>query len=78
MPNPPFAQPRTRLSVLGEPFVCHVCRTGTEFVQREVNMNTKGMSFLNLDWLNKSGDGAICRTCGYIHVFMGDAHEWLA
>ena len=41
-------------------------------------MNTKGTSFLNLDWLNKSGDGAICRTCGYVHVFMGSAHEWRA
>ena len=25
----------------------------------------------------RSGDGAVCLTCGYVHVFMGDRHEWV-
>jgi hypothetical protein len=40
-------------------------------------MNTKGMTFMNLDWLNRSGDGAVCTACGYVHVFMGDQHAWV-
>lgn len=31
---------------------------------------------LGLDWANKSGDGAICRTCGFIHTFLEGALEW--
>lgn len=65
-----------RVRVAGELLTCVVCKRGTEFARREVNMNTKGMTFFGLDWLNKSGDGAVCMTCGYVHVFMGDGHEW--
>ena len=63
-------QPRHRVLVAGEPLTCIVCRTGQEFERREVNMNTKGMTFLNLDWLNKSGDGADLpdlRLCPCLH-----------
>lgn len=71
------AESRSRVLVAGEPLTCLACRRGTEFAQREVNMNTKGMSFLGLDWLNRSADGAVCLTCGYVHVFMGDeGHAW--
>ena len=65
-----------RVRVLGEPLTCVVCRTGTEFERREVQLNTKGLTFLGLDWLEKSGDAAMCLTCGYVHVFVGEAHEW--
>ncbi len=57
-------------------FQCHVCH-GLTFAQREVKMTTTGMTFLDLDWLNRSGDGAICLRCGYVHVFMGDVHQWI-
>ena len=69
--------PPARVLVLGEPLTCVVCRKGQEFERREANMNTKGMTFLGLDWLNRSGDGAVCLTCGYVHVFMGVRHEWV-
>lgn len=32
---------------------------------------------MGLDWMNRSGDGAVCTTCGYVHVFLGDAHQWV-
>ena len=41
-------------------------------------MTTTGMTFLDLDWLNKSADGAVCTRCGYVHTFLADAHQWLA
>ena len=55
---------------------CHVCQ-GNVFAQREIKMNTTGMSFFDLDWLNKSADGVICVRCGFVHTFMGGAHQWV-
>lgn len=56
---------------------CQVC-AGLLFVQREIKMTTTGMTFFDLDWANKSADGAICRRCGYVHTFMGGGLQWLA
>lgn len=56
---------------------CLVC-SGNLFARREIKMNTTGMSFLDLDWLNKSADGAICVRCGFVHTFLGEAHQWIA
>lgn len=55
---------------------CHACG-GLLFARREVKMTTTGMTFLELDWLNRSADGVICVRCGYVHAFMGDAHQWV-
>lgn len=63
--------------VAGRLLTCVVCGSGQEFARREVSLNTKGMSFMGLDWMNRSGDGAVCTTCGYVHVFLGDAHQWV-
>ncbi|MCZ4551706.1 hypothetical protein [Gordonia rubripertincta] len=64
------------LTVHGKPLVCVVCQTGTTFFQREVMMNTVGMSMMGWDWANATADGAICATCGFVHTFMGNAHAW--
>lgn len=56
---------------------CHTCG-GLLFAQREIKMTTTGMTFMDLDWLNRSADGAICVRCGYVHTFMGDGHQWVA
>jgi predicted nucleic-acid-binding Zn-ribbon protein len=56
---------------------CHVCG-GLRFASREVKMTTTGMTFFDLDWLNKSADGVICVRCGFVHVFMGNAHQYVA
>jgi len=63
------------IRVLDEYFACHVCKGGA-FYRREVKLQTTGMTFFDLDWLNRSADGAICATCGYLHVFAGNAHAW--
>ncbi len=55
---------------------CLVCED-LLFARREVKMTTTGMSFFDLDWLNKAADGVICLRCGYVHHFMGDAHQWV-
>lgn len=55
---------------------CQVCG-GTRFLQREIKMTTTGMTFFDLDWANKSADGAICTRCGFVHTFMGNGLQWL-
>ena len=40
-------------------------------------MTTTGMTFLDLDWLNQSAAGAICLRCGFVHTFMGNAHQFV-
>ena len=35
------------------------------------------MTFLAAGLADKSADGVICVRCGYVHTFMGDAHEWV-
>ena len=32
-------------------------------------LNTRGMSFFDLDWLNKDAVTLACRRCGFIHWF---------
>ncbi len=78
MPNPPYAVSKNECEIViaaGRRLTCLVCG-GERFAYREVSMNTAGMSFMGLDWANKTADGAICRTCGFVHTFMGGAVEW--
>ncbi|MFT3714941.1 MAG: hypothetical protein QM774_03065 [Gordonia sp. (in: high G+C Gram-positive bacteria)] len=55
---------------------CLVC-SGVDFTQREVMMNTQGMSLMGWDAFNKVGDGVICDRCGFVHTFFSDAHYWV-
>jgi hypothetical protein len=59
----------------GAPLSCLVCG-GQAFARREVKLNTSGMSFLGLDWANRSGDGAVCRACGFVHTFLDGQLTW--
>ena len=65
---------RTEVVVLGKTLACLVCGGGS-FTRREIKLNTTGMSFMNLDWANKSADGAVCNACGFVHSFLGPL-EW--
>lgn len=56
---------------------CQVCG-GLLFASREIKMTTTGMTFFDLDWLNRSAEGAICLRCGFVHTFFGDTHQWIA
>lgn len=39
------------------------------FEAGEALLNTRGMTFLDLDWLNNNATTLICKRCGYIHWF---------
>lgn len=52
----------------GKPLICSFCG-GKKFHFREAQLNTRVMSFFNLDWVNPKGDCYICRDCGHIMWF---------
>ena len=58
----------------GKQLACLVCGA-EDFTYREIKLNTSGMSFMNLDWANKSGTGCICTACGFVHTFFGQV-DW--
>lgn len=57
-----------RYQAAGLPLSCQHCRAEV-FERREAQLNTAGMSFLDLDWMNRSGTALICTNCGLIHWF---------
>ena len=59
----------------GGEFHCVVCG-GAKFRRREIKMNTTGLSFLNLDFANRSAVGVICTSCGFVHMFAGGNLQW--
>lgn len=47
---------------------CPICGYD-EFDQRSMLMNTSGMTFMNLDWLNDNACVLVCRSCTRIELF---------
>lgn len=54
--------------IAGAPLVCPHCEC-THFNRDQVLLNTRGMSFLGLDWANGGADVYICKNCGHIDWF---------
>jgi predicted nucleic-acid-binding Zn-ribbon protein len=54
----------------GKVLSCLVCGHD-EFHERDAQLNTPGMTFFKLDWLNTTGQCLLCDRCGYIHWFLG-------
>ncbi|HEY0952683.1 hypothetical protein [Nocardioides sp.] len=59
----------------GAALACLACG-GRDFAHREIKLNTTGMTFMDLDWANRSGDGAICNACGFVHTFLDGQLSW--
>ncbi|MGN0078463.1 MAG: DNA-binding protein [Coriobacteriales bacterium] len=57
-----------RYEVAGKIISCSHCGN-TLFTQGEAQLNTMGMTLLDLDFLNKSADIFICSNCGHIEWF---------
>ncbi len=55
--------------VAGRAVVCSHCG-GEEFEERSAQLNTPGMTFLDLDWANKSATVYVCRSCGHLEWFL--------
>jgi len=55
--------------VFGQVLSCTVCSNRT-FRERTSLLNTAGLTFLRLDWANKSATNFICSKCGYVFWFL--------
>lgn len=53
----------------GYTLICPVCNHD-RFWSRKTQMNTRGATFFNLDWLNKNATNYICDRCSYIFWFL--------
>jgi len=53
----------------GKQLTCPICNNNT-FNSRKTQLNTKGASFLGVDWANKNAQNYICSNCGYIYWFL--------
>jgi len=73
-PAQPLRNGQVRLRT-GAALACLVCGGG-EFARREIKLNTTGMTFMDLDWANRSGEGAICQACGFVHTFLDGDLTW--
>lgn len=53
----------------GKLVVCPHCQHDG-FTQGQALLNTPGLTFLGLDWANRSATILICKQCGHIEWFM--------
>jgi uncharacterized protein len=53
----------------GKAVICPQC-DGDTFAEGSAQLNTAGMTFINLDWANKSAVTLACTECGRILWFM--------
>jgi hypothetical protein len=60
------AQPTgDQFTVAGKPVTCAHC-AGDRFVEGRAQLNTAGMTFLDLDWGGRSAATLACTACGRI------------
>ncbi len=48
---------------------------GEEFRSREAQLNTSGMTILDVDWLNTSGTALVCMRCSLIQWFVTSPNQ---
>jgi len=58
----------TSFAVAGKQVRCAHCNH-TEFDRREILLNTRGASLINLDWLNRAAVTLTCKKCSRIEWF---------
>ena len=61
-------------TVAGKLVSCAHCEHN-RFVEGRAQLNTAGMTFLNLDWANRSAATLTCTSCGRIEWFLSDPQE---
>jgi len=67
-----FGEQRGRLSgftVAGRRVACPHCGND-RFALGEAQLNTAGMSFIGLDWANRSASTLACSECGHVAWFL--------
>ena len=62
------AAPSQRFAAAGKPILCAHCK-GQEFIPGAAQLNTAGLTFLGLDWANRSAHTLMCTECGRIEWY---------
>src|ERR1039458_45395 len=57
-----------QFQIAGHPLTCAHCKSDTFFTRRTL-LNTRGLTYLKLDWLNAAARNYICARCGHIMWF---------
>jgi hypothetical protein len=68
---PPSDEDKDEFQSGGLDIRCTQCG-GTHFRRRKMLMNTRGLTYFNLDWLNKGAMALICKQCKMIQLFSED------
>ncbi len=71
MSSGPSGEP---FEVAGKPVRCPHCG-GERFVEGRAQLNSAGLTFLNLDWANRSAATLACVECGRLEWFLTDPEE---
>ena len=58
----------------GKRIICPHCGHD-QFAKGRAQLNTAGMTFLNLDWANRSATTLVCAECGRIEWFLQEPLE---
>ena len=53
----------------GRQVACSHCG-GTAFDERSAQLNPMGLTFLDLDWANRSATVLVCKDCGHLEWFL--------
>ncbi len=63
-----------RFDVAGKAVRCAHCG-GDLFVEGRAQLNTAGLTFIDLDWANRSAATLACVSCGRLEWFLTDPEE---
>lgn len=55
--------------VVGNRLTCPIC-DHNRFTMRRSLLNTRGLTFLDLDWANRRATNFVCERCGHILWFV--------
>ena len=66
MPTNEEARPYT---IDGQKLNCLICKSDCFFHQKTL-MNTPGLTFFGIEWLNAEAENYVCHKCGYVHWFL--------
>lgn len=55
--------------IAGRPVVCSHCG-GREFDESRALLNSTALTFLDLDWADRSATVLACRSCGHLEWFV--------
>lgn len=66
----PKAPEASSYSIKGNKIICDHCGNNIFFEKNDVLLNTRGLTFLGLDWTNKNSNILICSNCTKIVWFL--------